>query len=181
MILRKKSKINSNNSRIYDLVARYLILLMLGLGNLFIFYFFFTPLTIYPVYYTLDILYNIQVFGINLVIGDYIISLVEACIAGAAYYLLTILNLSTQMEIKKRFYSLFYCFAIFLILNIMRIVFLSILFVESSALFDITHKLLWYGLSTVFVVLIWFSAVWIFSIKNIPIYSDFKYLIKIIL
>ena len=163
-----------------DLIIRYVALLLLGLGNLYLFYTIFTPLTIYPVFFVLSLFYSVKLSGIQLVIGNNIIELVTACIAGAAYYLLLILNLSTPMEGKKRFYSLFYMFSILLALNITRIVVLAVIFINNSAAFDFTHKFLWYGISTIFVVVLWFSAVKIFDIKKIPFYSDYKTLMKYI-
>ena len=128
-------------------------------------------------FFILSLFYDVSLSGIQLTIGNNIIELVQACIAGAAYYLLLILNLSTPMEGKKRFYSLFYMFFLLLALNIVRIVILSVLFINNSGSFDFTHRFLWYGLSTVFVVVLWFSTVRVFSIKKIPLYSDFTKLL----
>lgn len=160
------------------MITRYLILLLLGLGNLYIIYTIFTPLTVYPVFFILSLFYDVGLQGINLTIGNNIIELITACVAGAAYYLLLILNLSTPMKPKQRLYSLLYLFSALLLLNIIRIVFLSILFINNSSSFDFTHKFLWYGISTVFVVVLWFSAVKIYDIKKIPFYSDYKLLMK---
>lgn len=177
----KKGKINSNNSRIYDIIVRYLILLTLGLGNLFIFYFIFTPLTVNLSYVILNIFYDVKLVGAQLIVGNYIIEIIEACIAGSAYYLLLILNLSTPIKLKKRIYSILFSFSILLLLNILRIIILSIMFIQNSGIFNFTHKFFWYGLSTVFVVGIWFLTIYIYKIKEIPIYSDFLVFKKIIL
>lgn len=163
-----------------DIITRYLILLLLGLGNLYLIYGIFTPLTIYPVFFILSLFYDVSLSGIQLAIGNNVIELITACIAGAAYYLLLILNLSTPMKSKKRLYSILYLISSLLLLNIVRIVFLSILFINNSDSFDFTHKFLWYGLSTIFVVVLWFSAVKIYDIKKIPFYSDYKALMKYI-
>jgi hypothetical protein len=40
--------------------------------------------------------------------------------------------------------------------------------------FDVTHMTVWYFGSTVLVVALWFVNVWIFKIKEIPIYTDAK-------
>ena len=44
--------------------------------------------------------------------------------------------------------------------------------------FDITHKVFWYFISTIFVVGIWFIEIKIFKIKEIPFYSDLNLLYK---
>jgi len=169
-----------NKQNAFNIFFRYFILLILGLGNLFIFYVIFTPLTIYPVKFILSLFYLLELSGNSLIVNGYTIQLIEACIAGAAYYLLTILNLATPMPSKKRLYSLVFSFTILLFLNISRIVILSILFVNNSAYFDFSHKFFWYWLSTIFVVVIWFLTVYKFQIENIPLYSDFLSFKKII-
>ncbi|MDP2672305.1 MAG: pacearchaeosortase [Nanoarchaeota archaeon] len=159
---------------------RYLIIVLIAIPNLFIFYFIFTPATIYPVFglfkiFFKEVLLTDIVFQIN---NEFFIEIISACIAGSAYYLLFILNLSTpKIKIKKRIKMLLFSFAFLLILNILRIVILSLIFVYSSEnLFDISHKLFWYFGTTFFVVLIWFIEVKTFKIKEIPIYSDIKFL-----
>jgi len=168
------------NKSYYLIFLRYLIILLFGLGNLFLFYKLFTPLTIYPVYYILKLFYIVGIQGTSIYIGatgfvnsTHILEIIPACVAGSAYYLLFILNMATEMSARKRIYSLIYSFAVLLALNIVRIVIIAVLFVNDSAYFDITHKIFWYSLSIVFVVLIWFSEVKFFKKKNIPVYSDF--------
>jgi exosortase/archaeosortase family protein len=167
--------------KILDLVVRYLILILIALPNLFIFYAIFTPLTLYPVFWILGIFYDASLLAGNIILINRIvpIELIEACIAGSAYYLLLILNLSTpNLPIKKRIKALIFSFVFLLILNVLRIVILSALAVSSFSFFDITHKLFWYSLSTIFVVGIWFYVVRSFRIKDIPFYSDIKFLYK---
>jgi exosortase/archaeosortase family protein len=161
-----------------NLILRYGILLLLGLGNLYIIYTIFTPLTIYPVFWLLNLFYNPTLANTTITLSNKIIELIPACIAGSAYYFLLILNLSTPMKIKQRVNSLIFLLISFLILNILRITILSIFFINSLSFFDISHKVAWYSLSTIFVVGIWFTSVKIFSIKQIPIYSDLKQLTK---
>ncbi|MFA5992174.1 MAG: pacearchaeosortase [Candidatus Pacearchaeota archaeon] len=166
---------------VVDLLVRYVIVLVSGLGGLFIFYAVFTPLTIYPVYAVLKICFGAILSAPTLIdIGNIHIELIEACIAGSAYYLLFILNLLTNMPLKKRIYSLVYSMLALLVLNILRILLLSVMLVQDLPYFDVTHKFFWYFLSTVFVVAIWFSSVWLFKIKEIPVYTDLRELINII-
>jgi exosortase/archaeosortase family protein len=107
------------------------------------------------------------------------ISLVEACIGGSAYFLLFLLVLSTaDISIFKRLKVLAFSFVSFLALNVLRIVLMALLI--GTEYFPQIHLLFWYFISIVFVVLIWFSAVKLFKISSIPVYSDLKFLIKII-
>jgi len=163
---------------------RYLIIVLIAIPNLFVFYFIFTPATIYPVFGAFKIFFKeVLLIGNTFKIsGEFFIEIIPACIAGSAYYLLFILNLSIpKIKIKKRVKMILFSFSFLLILNILRILFLSLIFVylpENQNLFNITHKLFWYLGTTIFVVLIWFIEVKAFKIKEIPVYSDIKYLYK---
>lgn len=169
--------------KIISIVFRYSILVAIAVPGLTLFYFVFTPITSYPVYFILDQFYEmiflsgeVPIFLINEAIS---IELVPACIAGAAYYLLLILNLSTpNIGIKKRISAITFSFVTFLIINIVRIVLLTFLAVSGSSYFDVTHAFFWYGLSTIIVIAIWFLEVKIFNLKEIPFYSDLKFLYK---
>jgi len=163
-----------------DIFLRYLILILVALPNLWVFYFIFTPLTIYPLYFLFKIFFEVSIAENILIIEKiFPIQLIQACVAGAAYYLLLILNLSVpKIKLKKRLKMIFFAFFCFLIINIIRIFLLSLLIFSNSELFDLTHKLFWYALSTIFVVSIWFIEIRIFKIKEIPIYSDLKFLYK---
>jgi len=158
-----------------DLIVRYLILVLVAIPNLWLFYLVFTPLTAYPVYWLLGLFYDTSLLNNNIILVNHTISieLVRACIAGSAYYLLLILNLSTpEIKVKKRIKMIALSFFVFFIVNILRIFSLSLVAVAGSSFFDITHTIFWYALSTVFVVAIWFAEVRIFRIKEIPFYSD---------
>lgn len=163
-------------NKVISILFRYLIAAILAFNSLFIFYFIFTPLTIYPVYFLLSLFYPAVLLGDSIIVSSLTIILVEACIAGSAYYLLTILNLTTPMPIKTRIKSLLFSYISFLIINILRISLVSLLFLSSSPYFDFTHKLFWYFLSTIFVVLIWILSIKIFNIKSIPVYTDLNLL-----
>src|SRR3989344_5222536 len=165
--------------RLKDIFIRYIILVIIALPNLFIFYRFFSPLTVYPSYFFINLLYDAHLSGVNIFVKGLVIEIVDACVSGSAYYLLTILNLSTpNIKLKKRILMLFISYLTFLILNIARIVFLSYLIFIDSAYFDATHKILWYSLSTLLVVIIWFSEVKFFKINSIPVYEDVKFLYR---
>jgi len=164
--------------KLIDIFTRYLIALALAFPNLFIFYFTFTPLTIYSSYFLLNIFFNTSLTGNLITITNTSIVIIPACIAGSAYYLLTILNLTTPMKLKTRIYSLLFSYFVFLLINILRIFTVSVLFVYYPGIFFLTHLLFWYVLSTLFVVGIWFLSVKIFKIKDIPAYTDLKTIAK---
>lgn len=167
-----------NNNLVY-LFLRYLLIVLLGLGNLFIFYKIFTPLTIYPVYFLLSLFSSAMLLDKIIIFNGSVIQLIPACIAGAAYYLLVILILSTpNIKTSKRIIVILFSILSLLILNILRIFFLALL--TNSVYFDSVHMIFWYALSTIFVVGIWMLAVKIFNIASVPVYSDLKYLLKLI-
>ena len=173
-------KLKKDTKQFLDIFTRYLILVLVALPGLWIFYFVFTPLTIYPIYLFLNLFFDVVLLGKIILINDRIpIEFIRACIAGSAYYLLLVLNLSTsKINSKKRVKMIIFSFASFLLINILRIVILIFLFMYGFAFFDITHKLFWYFMSVVFVIGIWFVQVKIFKIKEIPFYSDLKFLYK---
>ena len=165
-----------NKKEVINLLVRYGLILLLGIPNLFLFYLIFTPITIYPVFVILKIIDPSAAF-VNLVnpsisFNDIIITLVPACIAGAAYYFLAALNLATPMQIKKRMWSLLFLFVIFLVLNIIRIVIFANLYAYNVPGVNFTHTLTWYFGSTLLILVIWFANIRIFKIKKIPVYSD---------
>jgi hypothetical protein len=123
-----------------DIVARYLILIITGILNVQIFYFFFSALTIYPVYYLLKLLFNVTISANVLLVQNLPIEIIGPCIAGSAYYLLLILNLSTpKIKLPKRIFSLVFSFGLLLIINILRIFLLSLLLISGSEFFDIPN------------------------------------------
>ncbi len=177
----KKRKRNKNYFKGFlNIILRYLILILIALPGLVIFYFIFTPLTVYPVHFLLGLFFDAALLSkIHILVNNIPIEIIPACIAGSAYYLLLVLNLSTpKIKLKKRIYAILFSFAVFLILNILRIFILSLFAISGSPYFDVTHTVFWYGFSTIIVVGIWFVEVKIFKIKEIPFYSDIKFLFK---
>ncbi len=163
-----------------SLIIRYLLIVLVALPNLYIFYFIFTPLTIYTLYFILNIFSDVTLTGNFLLFTDFSIEIIPACVAGSAYYLLFFLNLSIpNISLKKRANMLLFSFLLLLLFaNILRILFLILLLFYGAFLFNLTHKLFWYLLSTFFVVLIWFLETKLFKIKEIPIYTDILSLYK---
>jgi len=166
------SKINLSN-----IFLRYLLLIISSFSGLWIFYKIFTPLTIYPVSFILGLFYHSELILSTTILVNFEvpIELIRACIAGSAYYLLLIFNLSTpDIKIGTRVKAIIFSFVTFLILNVIRILILSVLAISGSSYFDVTHSLFWYGLNTFIIVGIWFAEVKFFNIKQIPLYSDLK-------
>ncbi len=167
------------------MLARYLTLILLGISGLSLFYLVFTPLTVSPVYWGVNVLVSIGALGEvlfypgNVMLVDNVWArIVPACIAGAAYYLLVILNLSTPMKVTKRVNSLLFILLTFLTINSLRIITFVYLFSRGFEYFDLAHTATWYFGSTVLVMLVWFSNVLIFRIKAFPVFSDLNMILK---
>lgn len=166
-------------STIKSLFLRYILLLAIGLAFATpIFYNILLPLTIYPVYFILKLFYDALIYSPYIFVETIAIEIIPACVAASAYFLLIILNLVTPMSKKQRRYSLLFSILSLLIINILRILLLSVLLIKEAIYFDIVHKVLWFGVSIILVVVIWFLTVYLFKIKDIPAYSDIKLLLK---
>ncbi len=164
---------------IYELISRYLVIFLAGLGNLYIFYALFTPLTLQLSYGLFSILGDANLFGNLILYNGLAIELIEACIAGSAYYLLFILTFSTaNIKFMNRLAILAAVLVSFLVFNVLRIVFMGLIFGQKY--FSQIHLFFWYFVSIILVIVIWFSTVKLFKVKSIPIYSDILSLIKII-
>jgi exosortase/archaeosortase family protein len=160
-----------------DIFIRYFLLVLIAIPGLDLFYYIFLPLTTHPIFWSLHFMYKPILVGNTIFIGQKAIEIAGACVAGSAYYFLLILNLSTKgINFMKRIYLVLVSFAIFFTINLVRIYLLSIMYLHSSPLFDITHKIFWYLGSTIFIVLIWFLGVYLFDIKGVPFYSDLKFM-----
>jgi exosortase/archaeosortase family protein len=168
-----KTKLN----HLWGIILRYTILILAGIAGTPFFYSIFTYATIYPVFFLLKLFYNPLLISNLIIIESTPIEIIGSCVAGSAYYLLLILNLSIpNIKPAKRTLIILFSFSLLLFLNILRILLLSIFYVSRFSFFDFTHKLFWYAGSTIFVVGIWFLSVKIFKIKEIPLYSDIKFL-----
>ena len=158
-----------------NLFSRYLFLVLITAFGTGIIYLIFLPLTKYPSYFVLSMFYDALLIGDMILIGNYHIEIIGACVASSAYYFLLVLNLSTSgIKPLLRTKMILYSFGIFLLINVARIIVLSIMYVNDSPFFDITHKILWYAGSTIIVVGIWFFQVRSFKVKGIPFYTDLK-------
>lgn len=171
---------NKIHKQFADIFIRYLILIAASFPGLWIFYFVFTPLTVYPVFYLLSLFFEtILVKNVVVINNEVPIELIRSCIAGSAYYLLLVLNLSIPgINIEKRAKMILISFAALLLVNIARIIVLSFIFLGNFVIFVTAHQFLWYFMSTIFVVAIWFTEVKFFKIREVPFYSDLKFLHK---
>lgn len=159
------------------LIFRYSLLILIALPGMGLFYTIFMPLTVFPVHSLLSLFFETTLKNNIVTIGTTEIEIIDACVAGAAYYFLLVLNLSTpKIEAKKRLKIFGFSFGILLIINILRIFVLSIIYFQNEAIYNFAHILFWYLGSTLFVVAIWFWSVKEFKIKEIPFYSDLKFL-----
>ena len=165
--------------RVINLFIRYLILLLVAVPNLGLFYYVFSPLTIYPSYFLFNLVFDASLYGnIVLINSCSVIEIIPSCIIGSAYYLLLILNLSVpNIRLKKRLLMILSAFLTLLVINILRIFLLGVLYTSNSPWSDPLHQFFWYFLSIIFVIGIWLAEIKIFRIKDIPFYTDIKFLI----
>ena len=166
---------NKQSKKLLGLFSRYLVIFLIGLGDLYIVYKALTPLTIYTINTLLSIFTDTLLTNNIIFINKIAIEIVPACVAGSAFYLLLILILSTtNIRPKTRTKVIFTAFVMLFTLNIIRILILVPL--ADTASFEIIHWIFWHIISTIFVVAVWFSVVKIYKIKSVPIYSDIKHL-----
>ncbi|MBT4135827.1 pacearchaeosortase [archaeon] len=173
----KKSKKTDEKNKIYMILTRYILLLLLSF-SLSLIYKILTPLTINTAFILLkQFIPTILISGNLLIIPlDKVIEINQACVAGSAYLLLILINLTVPMALRKRIYTLLFSLITLFIINILRILIFTILYNNNFKYFTLTHNIFWVFLSTIFVVLIWLLTVKVFAIKDIPVYTDIKYL-----
>jgi|GEM_PF-257907 len=170
---------DKQSSKILDLFARYFTILLVGIGNLYLFYKLLTPITVRAVATILDIFSNPLVMNNTILFKRVIIEIIPAGVAGSAFYLLFLLVVSTaEIDIKKRFLILVTSISILFFLNTLRLVLLVPLI--TTPYFDTIHWVFWHLISTVFVVAVWISMVYIYKIKTTPVYSDIKFLVSLL-
>jgi exosortase/archaeosortase family protein len=169
----------TQNKKITGLFLRYLTVLILGAGNLYLIYKILTPLTIHTTNIILNIFTPTTLHENVIRFGATTIQIVPACVAGAAFYLLLILLFTTaDLKPKTRAYAILTATAILFTLNIARILLLTSLIYLPN--FETIHWVFWHIVSTVFVVATYIATTKLYKIKSIPVYSDFKYLTSLI-
>jgi exosortase/archaeosortase family protein len=165
--------------KILSLALRYLIILFFGLGNVFLLRVFLEPLTFQLSIFLLRFFGEITVSpGVNhFLFNSSSIYLIDACIAVSAYYLMLVLILATpEIKFLSRVKAVALSFLILLLINIFRIVLMALIL--NTKAFEILHLLFWYIFSLMMAIGVWFFIVKIFKINKVPIYTDFKFLIK---
>jgi exosortase/archaeosortase family protein len=166
---------------ITDILLRYIILIILGIGNLYVFTLIFTGLTLYSVYFFISLFFDVSLINNIIAFDSFSIEIISACIAPSAYYLLTILNLSTpKIKILERLKILFLSFLTFFVFNVFRIFLLVLLVEENINYFHTIHLTFYILISTLFVAVLWIFIARIFKIKQIPLYTDIRFLYKLI-
>ena len=166
------------NNKINSIILRYLCIVIVTLHVLYaglnnIFYTVFTPLTLEPLSFILTKVYGSGIVeGSILYLKGTVAEVAPACIAGAAYFILTILVLSSPSKKKTYLYGLLFLYSSFLVLNLLRIFLFSVWLAEGISYFKEAHLVMWYLGSTLLVALLWISNVRIFKVDSTPFYTD---------
>jgi exosortase/archaeosortase family protein len=168
---------NKQYKEILKIFSRYFFIFLVGIGNLYLFYKIFTPLTINIFYLILGFFEETNLNGNIIRFGRNVIEIVPACVAGAAYYLLFILGMTIRVDVRTRVKAILTALGAFFILNISRLLVLAFLIENPS--FELIHWIFWHIVSTLFVIGIWLGTVKFYKIKSIPLYSDLKYIKKL--
>lgn len=164
------------NKKIIGLFSRYLVILIFGIGNMYLIYKILTPPTIHATNLLLSVFTQTTLIGNTIYFGQVIIEIAPSCVAGSAFYLLLILLFSTaDIKPKTRLYAILTAIAILFVLNVTRILILAPLTTLPN--FETIHWVFWHIVSTVFVVTTYIATIKLYKIKSIPVYSDIKYLI----
>ncbi len=110
--------------------------------------------------------------------GNYALEFIEACVASSAYFLLSLLILTTKDIGWKKMLKMFFVGGfLILVMNILRVmIIIIVLLTLGGNWFNIIHLTFWKLISTLYVFLVWILLIRWYKIKNIPIYSDIKYL-----
>ncbi|MBT6690130.1 pacearchaeosortase [archaeon] len=161
--------------KILSLFMRYIAIIAIGLGNLYILYKVLTPLTIHATNSILSLFTRTSLAGNIIHIRNAIIEIAPPCVAASAFFLLIALILSTSnIKPKTRAYAILAATATLFTLNITRIL-LLIPFI-GQPYFETLHWIFWHLISIVLVLVTYLTIIKTYKIKSIPVYSDFKYL-----
>lgn len=122
--------------------------------------------------------YSPEIIQDSLIIGNYQLQLISACISTTAYYLLVLLILTTKdISFKKRIYLFIFGSLLIFIGNLIRIDILIILLLKNKTNWAQTlHMFFWKVISSIYVLLVWIFLTRKMDIESIPIYSDIKHL-----
>lgn len=165
-----------------DLALRMALALALGIFYN-IYYAIFKPLTL-----NMSFIFLKMMDGSAVLIDDKIatathtLTFVDACVAAAAYLLLSMLILTTKGIPWKKRIKMFVCGSLLILaFNIARIEFLFFaLFRYDYSIYTALHLFIWKFLSTVYVFGVWVLLIRWFRVKAIPVYSDFVHMLNLI-
>lgn len=162
------------------LIIRMLLLLFVILFSIDMFYRLLEFLTVNLSYIFLLPLNPEVINPTSFSINQQTIEIIPACIAFSAYVLLTALILTTKgISFNTAVRMFLYGSLSILVINIFRIdLLIYALILIGSRLYESLHLIFWKILSGIVVVIIWIILIRIYNIKEIPIYSDVKYLIR---
>ena len=140
----------------------------------------FMPITYQFVKEITSFFYNISTEGYSMTVEGTTLNFVPACAAIAAFYLLFLLITTTKDLNFKISVKLFLIGGLLIfIANLIRIEFLTYLLVEyGKNYFEMVHIIIWSAISSIYIAVTWIFLVNYYRIKNIPVYSDIKYLLK---
>jgi len=164
-----------------NLPARIIILLIILLIPINIFNLVFSDITLNLSYFLLKALnLNPSLTSNSIIINNYNLIFIPACVASSAYYLLTaLIFLTRNLTIKKMLHLFIFGSLVLLIANIIRIDILIIILLKyGNNYFEKLHLFFWKILSSIFVALTWIFLTYTLRIKTIPVYSDLIHLIK---
>ena len=158
-----------------SIILRYGFAILLALSYP-VFYFVFSPLTIFSTFFLLDPFFQVTLVGSSILFDSVAFTFIPACTAASAYILLGVLILLTRnIGFRKGLQMFFIGSGAILVMNIVRII--SLMWVRLNLgqnYFDAVHVLMWYGVSTLFVFLVWVLLNKWYQIKEVPVYSDIK-------
>jgi exosortase/archaeosortase family protein len=172
----KKRKISNYYS---DLFIRLFAILVVTL-NFNLFYVVLTPITLYLSYFFANLFYNAIIVGNSIGIEGWGFNIIDACVAGAAYYLLFLLIIGLKKCSWTKRIKMFVSGALILLaVNVIRIMILIFLNLElGHSYFEAVHLVFWNFMSGAFIFLIWVFLVKKFKAEGVPFLSDIKYLFE---
>ena len=165
---------------IKKLVIRLVLAVLLTLSYQLL-YKILIPITLYPSFYILKLIYKAELSGTLITIDNYSLTFIPACAAASAYILLGILILLTKDIKLKTGIKMFLLGSLLILLaNIIRIEALILILINGGKnYFETLHLFIWKVLSSIFVAAVWISLIKLHKIKSIPIVSDIREIRKL--
>ena len=102
--------------------------------------------------------------------------IVEACVAGFAFYLIWVLMLLTKdVRLRDRVGIFVLGMVLMFSMNVIRILILIGIYINLGVdAFNSVHFLFWQVFSGVYVAIVWISLVSMFKLKGVPAWEDIK-------